>query len=153
LIDGKDLKDHNLDVYRKYIGYIPQESYLFSDTIATNIGFGVDNPTQELIEEFAKKADVHKNIMGFKEKYKTMVGERGVMLSGGQKQRICIARALIKKPEILLFDDSLSALDTETEENILQNIAKDLKNSTSIIITHRESSAKNADKILNLSTI
>ncbi len=153
LIDGKDLKDHNLDVYRKYIGYIPQESYLFSDTIATNIGFGVDNPTQELIEEFAKKADVHKNIMGFKEKYKTMVGERGVMLSGGQKQRICIARALIKKPEILLFDDSLSALDTETEENILQNIAKDLKNSTSIIITHRESSTKNADKILNLSTI
>lgn len=153
LIDGKDLRDHNLEVYRKYIGYIPQESYLFSDTIAANIGFGVDDASQELIEEYAKKADVHKNIMGFKEKYNTMVGERGVMLSGGQKQRICIARALIKKPEILLFDDSLSALDTETEENILQNIAKDLKNCTSIIITHRESSAKNADKILNLSEI
>ena len=153
LIDGKDLRDHNLEVYRKYIGYIPQESYLFSDTIAANIGFGVDDASQELIEEYAKKADVHKNIMGFKEKYNTMVGERGVMLSGGQKQRICIARALIKKPEILLFDDSLSALDTETEENILQNIAKDLKNCTSIIITHRESSAKNAYKILNLSEI
>lgn len=153
LIDGKDLRDHNLEVYRKYIGYIPQESYLFSDTIAANIGFGVDDASQELIEEYAKKADVHKNIMGFKEKYNTMVGERGVMLSGGQKQRICIARALIKKPEILLFDDSLSALDTETEENILQNIAKDLKNCTSIIITHRESSAKNADKILNLSEV
>ena len=153
LIDGKDLRDHNLEVYRKYIGYIPQESYLFSDTIATNIGFGVDDASQELIEEYAKKADVHRNIMGFKEKYKTMVGERGVMLSGGQKQRICIARALIKKPEILLFDDSLSALDTETEENILQNIEKDLKNCTSIIITHRESSAKNADNILNLSDI
>lgn len=153
LIDGKDLRDHNLEVYRKYIGYIPQESYLFSDTIAMNIGFGVDDATQEMIEESAKKADVHRNIMGFKEKYKTMVGERGVMLSGGQKQRICIARALIKKPEILIFDDSLSALDTETEENILQNIEKDLKNSTSIIITHRESSAKNADSILNLSDV
>lgn len=153
LIDGKDLRDHNLDVYRKYIGYIPQESYLFSDTIEANIGFGVDEASEEMVAEYAKKADVHQNIMGFKNKYQTMVGERGVMLSGGQKQRICIARALIKQPEILIFDDSLSALDTETEENILQNIEKDLKNCTSIIITHRESSAKNADKILNLSDI
>lgn len=150
LIDGKNLKDHNLQNYRKYIGYIPQESYLFSDTIANNIGFAIDNPTEEQIVEYAKKADVHKNIVEFKEQYQTMVGERGVMLSGGQKQRICIARALIKKPEILIFDDSLSALDTETEENILQNIEKDLKNATSIIITHRESSAKRADKVLNL---
>lgn len=153
LIDGKNLKDHNLQNYRKYIGYIPQESYLFSDTIANNIGFAIDNPTEEQIVEYAKKADVHKNIVEFKEQYQTMVGERGVMLSGGQKQRICIARALIKKPEILIFDDSLSALDTETEENILQNIEKDLKNATSIIITHRESSAKRADKVLNLSEI
>lgn len=153
LIDGKNLKDHNLQNYRKYIGYIPQESYLFSDTIANNIGFAIDKPTEEQIVEYAKKADVHKNIVEFKEQYQTMVGERGVMLSGGQKQRICIARALIKKPEILIFDDSLSALDTETEENILQNIEKDLKNATSIIITHRESSAKRADKILNLSEI
>lgn len=153
LIDGKNLKDHNLQNYRKYIGYIPQESYLFSDTIANNIGFAIDNPSEEQIVEYAKKADVHKNIVEFKEQYQTMVGERGVMLSGGQKQRICIARALIKQPEILIFDDSLSALDTETEENILQNIEKDLKNATSIIITHRESSAKRADKILNLSEI
>lgn len=153
LIDGKNLKDHNLQNYRKYIGYIPQESYLFSDTIANNIGFAIDKPTEEQIVEYAKKADVHKNIVEFKEQYQTMVGERGVMLSGGQKQRICIARALIKKPEILIFDDSLSALDTETEENILQNIEKDLKNATSIIITHRESSAKRADKVLNLSEI
>lgn len=153
LIDGKNLKDHNLQNYRKYIGYIPQESYLFSDTIANNIGFAIDNPSEEQIVEYAKKADVHKNIVEFKQQYQTMVGERGVMLSGGQKQRICIARALIKKPEILIFDDSLSALDTETEENILQNIEKDLKNATSIIITHRESSAKRADKILNLSEI
>lgn len=153
LIDGKNLKDHNLQNYRKYIGYIPQESYLFSDTIANNIGFAIDNPSEEQIVEYAKKADVHKNIVEFKEQYQTMVGERGVMLSGGQKQRICIARALIKKPEILIFDDSLSALDTETEENILQNIEKDLKNATSIIITHRESSAKRADKVLNLSEV
>lgn len=153
LIDGKNLKNHNLELYRKHIGYIPQESYLFSDTIENNIGFAIDHPTHTLIEEYAKKADVHKNIVEFKEKYQTMVGERGVMLSGGQKQRICIARALIKKPEILIFDDSLSALDTETEENILQNIEKDLKSRTSIIITHRESSAKRADFILNLTEI
>lgn len=153
LIDGRNLKNHNLELYRKHIGYIPQESYLFSDTIENNIGFAIDNPTHTLIEEYAKKADVHKNIVEFKEKYQTMVGERGVMLSGGQKQRICIARALIKNPEILIFDDSLSALDTETEENILQNIEKDLKSRTSIIITHRESSAKRADFILNLTEI
>lgn len=153
LIDGRNLKNHNLELYRKHIGYIPQESYLFSDTIENNIGFAIDHPTHTLIEEYAKKADVHKNIVEFKEKYQTMVGERGVMLSGGQKQRICIARALIKNPEILIFDDSLSALDTETEENILQNIEKDLKSRTSIIITHRESSAKRADFILNLTEI
>ena len=153
LIDGKNLKDHNLELYRKHIGYIPQESYLFSDTIENNIGFAIDNPTHDLVEEFAKKADVHKNIVEFKDQYKTMVGERGVMLSGGQKQRICIARALIKKPEILIFDDSLSALDTETEENILQNIEKDIKSCTSIIITHRESSAKRTDFILNLNDL
>jgi ATP-binding cassette subfamily B protein len=153
LIDGRNLKNHNLELYRKHIGYIPQESYLFSDTIENNIGFAIDNPTHALVEEVATKADVHKNIVEFKEKYQTMVGERGVMLSGGQKQRICIARALIKNPEILIFDDSLSALDTETEENILQNIEKDLKSRTSIIITHRESSAKRADFILNLTEI
>ena len=153
LIDGKNLKDHNLENYRKFIGYIPQESFLFSDTIENNIGFAIDKPSLKLVEEFAKKADVHKNIVEFKEQYKTMVGERGVMLSGGQKQRICIARALIKEPKILIFDDSLSALDTETEENILQNIENEIQKSSSIIITHRESSAKRADKILNLTPI
>lgn len=153
LIDGKNLKDHNLENYRNFIGYIPQESFLFSDTIENNIGFAIDKPSPKLVEEFAKKADVHKNIIEFKDQYKTMVGERGVMLSGGQKQRICIARALIKEPSILIFDDSLSALDTETEENILQNIENEIQNCTSIIITHRESSAKRADKILNLTPI
>ena len=153
LIDGKNLKEHNLENYRRYIGYIPQESFLFSDTIEHNIGFAIDNPTLKQVEEYAKKADVHKNIVEFKDQYKTMVGERGVMLSGGQKQRICIARALIKEPKILIFDDSLSALDTETEENILQNIENEIQKSSSIIITHRESSAKRADKILNLTNV
>lgn len=153
LIDGKNLKDHNLGLYRKFIGYIPQESYLFSDTIENNIGFAIDHPDHGKVVEYAKKADVDKNIMLFKEQYNTMVGERGVMLSGGQKQRICIARALIKNPEILIFDDALSALDTETEENILQNIESELQNRTSIIITHRESSAKRANKILNITEI
>lgn len=153
LIDGVNLKDHNLGNYRRHIGYIPQESFLFSDTIENNIGFAVDNPTLEQVTKYAKKADVHKNIVEFKDQYKTLVGERGVMLSGGQKQRICIARALIKEPKILIFDDSLSALDTETEENILQNLENEIQKSTSIIITHRESSAKRADKILNLTEI
>jgi ATP-binding cassette subfamily B protein len=153
LIDGKNLKEHNLVNYRKFIGYIPQESFLFSDTIENNIGFSIDRPSLKLVEEFAIKADVHKNIVEFKDQYKTMVGERGVMLSGGQKQRICIARALIKEPKILIFDDSLSALDTETEENILQNIENEIQKSSSIIITHRESSAKRADKILNLTKV
>ncbi len=153
LIDGSNLKDHNLENYRNFIGYIPQESYLFSDSIENNIGFAVDHPTHEKVVEYAKIADVDKNIVGFKEQYKTMVGERGVMLSGGQKQRICIARALIKDPNIIIFDDSLSALDTETEQNILENIERKIINATSIIITHRESSAQKADKIINLTEI
>ncbi|KPE49600.1 ABC transporter ATP-binding protein [Chryseobacterium indologenes] len=153
LIDGKNLKEHNLDNYRKFLGYIPQESYLFSDSIENNIGFAIDNPSHEKVVEYAKIADVDKNIVEFKEQYKTLVGERGVMLSGGQKQRICIARALIKDPNIIIFDDSLSALDTKTEQNILENIDKKIRNATSIIITHRESSAQKADKILNLTEI
>lgn len=153
LIDGKNLKEHNLENYRKAIGYIPQESYLFSDSIENNIGFAIDHPTHEKVVEYAKIADVDKNIVEFKDQYKTMVGERGVMLSGGQKQRICIARALIKDPNIIIFDDSLSALDTETEQNILENIERKIHNATSIIITHRESSAQRADKILNLTEI
>lgn len=153
LIDGKNLKGHNLTNYRNFIGYIPQESYLFSDSIENNIGFAIDHPSHEKVVEYSQIADVHKNIVEFKEQYKTLVGERGVMLSGGQKQRICIARALIKDPNIIIFDDSLSALDTETEQNILENIDKKISNATSIIITHRESSAQKADQIINLTEI
>ncbi|RKE77802.1 ABC transporter ATP-binding protein [Chryseobacterium sp. AG363] len=153
LIDGKNLKDHNLENYRNFIGYIPQESYLFSDSIENNIGFAIDHPSHEKVVEYSNIADVHKNIIEFKDQYKTLVGERGVMLSGGQKQRICIARALIKNPNIIIFDDSLSALDTETEQNILENIDKKISNATSIIITHRESSAQKAHQIINLTEI
>lgn len=142
LLDGKNLKEHNLELYRKFIGYVSQESYLFSDSIENNIGFAIDKPTPELIEKYAKIADVHHDIMNFKDKYQTVVGERGVMLSGGQKQRICIARALIKYPQIMIFDDCLSALDTKTENNILRNIENEIKNRTVIIITHRESVEK-----------
>lgn len=151
LVDGINLKEHNLENFRNYLGYVPQENYLFSDTIRQNIGFALDEMSQEKVEEYAQKADIHKNIVEFKEGYDTMVGERGVMLSGGQKQRIAIARALIKEPQILIFDDSLSALDTETEENILQNLEKEAQKKTLIIITHRESSIKRVVKVLNIS--
>lgn len=139
LIDGKNLKEHNLELYRDFIGYVPQENYLFSDTIERNVGFAIDNPTYELIEKYTKIADIHGDIMQFRDKYETVVGERGIMLSGGQKQRICIARALIKRPQIIIFDDCLSALDSKTEKNILRNIQQEVKNCTAIIITHRES--------------
>lgn len=153
LIDGINLKNHNLENYRNHLGSIPQESYLFSDSIESNIGFALDQPNPEKIVEYAKIADVHKNIVEFKDQYKTLVGERGVTLSGGQKQRISIARALINDPIIIIFDDSLSALDTETELNILNNIEEKIKNATKIIITHRESSAQRADKVLYLSEV
>ena len=152
LIDDVPYENLNLNSLRNAIGFVPQEAFLFSDTIASNILFGV-NPEEKGLEDaeaYARKAAVHENIAGFKERYDTILGERGVTLSGGQKQRISIARALIKEPQILVFDDSLSAVDTETEEEILQNLQKELHQKTTIIITHRVSSAKNADYILVL---
>ena len=150
LIDGKVITEINLFSLRKSIGYVPQDAFLFSDTIKNNIKFGKENATDEDIIEAAKNAKVHKNITDFKNGYKTMLGERGVTLSGGQKQRVSIARAIIKSPKILLFDDCLSAVDTETEESILKNLDKISKNKTTIIVSHRISSAKNADKIIVL---
>lgn len=152
LIDGVPYENLNLNSLRDAIGFVPQEAFLFSDTIVSNILFGVNNENKGLedAEKYAKKAAVHHNITGFKEQYETILGERGVTLSGGQKQRISIARALIKEPEILVFDDSLSAVDTETEEEILQNLQKEINQKTTIIITHRVSSAKNADYIMVL---
>ncbi len=149
-LDGIALPDHNLFQVRENIGYVPQEVFLFSESIGLNIGFGVDNASQETIEAAAKDAQVHENIMGFPKQYETLLGERGINLSGGQKQRVSIARALIKSPKILMFDDCLSAVDTETEEAILSNLKRLMANKTSIIISHRVSSIKHADQILVL---
>ncbi len=150
LIDGNDIKKCNLYDVRNQIGFVPQDPFLFSDTIENNIKFGKENATEDEIVDAAKNAVIHENIIGFKDGYKTILGERGVTLSGGQKQRTSIARAIIKNPEILIFDDCLSAVDTETEERILSNLERVSKNKTTIIISHRVSSAKNADKIIVL---
>jgi ATP-binding cassette subfamily B protein len=151
LIDDVPYENLNLNSLREAIGFVPQEAFLFSDTIVHNILFGAeDGKNLSDAENYAKKAAVHHNIEGFKDRYDTILGERGVTLSGGQKQRISIARALIKEPEILVFDDSLSAVDTETEEEILKNLQSELNQKTTLIITHRISSAKNADHILVL---
>ncbi|MCG9971064.1 ABC transporter ATP-binding protein [Christiangramia crocea] len=150
LIDDRDIHNLNLESLRKSIGYVPQDAFLFSDTIKNNIKFGKTEATDEEIFEAAKNASVHKNIVGFSKGYETVLGERGITLSGGQKQRVSIARAIIHDPEILLFDDCLSAVDTETEEEILNNLFKITKNKTTIIVSHRISSAKNADKIIIL---
>ncbi len=150
LIDDLNIKKNNLYSLRKQLGYVPQEVFLFSDTIAHNIGFSVDidKQQQENIDDAAKDASIYKNIMAFPEKFNTVVGERGVTLSGGQKQRISIARALIKNPMILILDDCLSAVDTETEDEILSTIKKRMEGKTTIIISHRVSSVKNADNIV-----
>lgn len=147
-IGTKNIQQLNLNNLRKAIGFVPQDAFLFSDTIENNIRFGNENATMETIIKAAKDAYIHHNIIEFNEGYKTYVGERGVTLSGGQKQRISIARAIIKKPEILIFDDCLSAVDTETEEIILKNLERITKNKTTIIVSHRISSIKHADTII-----
>ena len=149
-VNNKNIKDLNISSLRGSIGYVPQDAFLFSDSILNNIKFGKENASNEEVFEAAKKASVHKNIIGFNKGYKTILGERGITLSGGQKQRVSIARAIIKDPQILLLDDCLSAVDTETEEQILNNIETLLKNKTTIIVSHRISSAKNAHKIIVL---
>jgi len=150
LIDNTPIKEINLIDLRKDIGFVPQDPFLFSDTISNNIKFGNEKATNQEIINAAKKAVVHQNILDFKDGYNTILGERGVTLSGGQKQRVSIARAIIKNPQILIFDDCLSAVDTETEERILTNLEEVSKNKTTFIISHRVSSAKNADKIIIL---
>lgn len=154
LMDGQHIKSLNLYDLRAQTGYVPQEVFLFSDTITHNIGFGIDKNTTvnyaEQIETAAKNAAVYSNIIEFPSKFETVVGERGITLSGGQKQRISIARAIIKQPKLLIFDDCLSAVDTETEEEILNNLKRIMNGKTSIIISHRVSSVKNADFIIVL---
>lgn len=151
ILNNKNITEHNLHRLRKNIGIVPQEVFLFSDTIANNISFSADNSfTIKDIEDAAKNAAIYDNIIDFPEKFETMVGERGITLSGGQKQRVSIARAIVKNPNMLIFDDCLSAVDTETEAFILNNLKQLMKNKTSIIISPRISSIKAATKILYL---
>ena len=149
-IDGNEINTINLYDLRNSIGIVPQDAFLFSDSIKNNIKFGKENASDEEVIAAAKNAVVHDNIIGFNKQYDTILGERGITLSGGQKQRVSIARAIIKNPPILIFDDCLSAVDTETEEAILNNLHEICKDKTTIIVSHRVSSAKNADNIIIL---
>jgi ATP-binding cassette subfamily B protein len=148
LIDDEPVQRLNLENYRSQIGFVPQEVFLFSDTIANNIAFSADTLNMPLVEQAARDAAVYTNIMELEYGFETLIGERGVTLSGGQKQRVSIARAIVKHPQILIFDDCLSAVDTRTEEEILRNLGGIMEGKTSIIIAHRISTIKNADKIL-----
>lgn len=150
LVDETDIKKYSLDAVRSQIGYVPQDVFLFSDTIAENIAFGADEMSQEDIEQAAADADLLENIGRFTDGFDTRVGERGITLSGGQKQRVSIARAIARQPKILILDDALSAVDTKTENAILNAMAKIMKGRTSVIISHRVSSAKLADKVIML---
>ena len=149
-IDGRPICEIPLSVLRRDVAYVPQESFLFSDTLERNIAFGAERKSREEIQRAARDACIHSNIMDFPEGYATMVGERGVTLSGGQKQRSAIARALLKDAPILILDDALSAVDTDTEEQILHNLRRNRAGRTTIIIAHRISTIQNADRILVL---
>jgi ATP-binding cassette subfamily B protein len=150
LIDKTPIKEINLKSLRSQIGYVPQDTFLFSDTIMNNIKFGMKNATDDDVVAACKTAKIHKEILSFEKGYKTVLGERGINLSGGQKQRISIARALIKQPKILILDDCLSAMDTETEKSILKSLNRHTKNITTIIVSHRISSIKNTNNIIVL---
>lgn len=150
LIDNKIITEFDLESLRKQIGVVPQDSFLFSDSIINNIRFGDEKANKKEVEEVCKIAGIHDEIIKFKNGYDTILGERGVNLSGGQKQRICIARALIKKPKILILDDCLSALDTETELKLIKSLKNYIKNTTTIISSHRLSSVQNLDEIVVL---
>ncbi|NDE61495.1 MAG: ABC transporter ATP-binding protein [Cyclobacteriaceae bacterium] len=150
LVDERPIQDYSLASLRGQMGVVPQDVFLFSDTIANNIAFGLDRPDQEVISKAAQDADVYQNILDFPKGFDTLLGERGITLSGGQKQRVSIARAIAKEPKILILDDCLSAVDTKTENAILNSLQKIMEKRTSIIISHRVSSAKLADQIIVL---
>jgi ATP-binding cassette subfamily B multidrug efflux pump len=149
-VDGVNVRDYSLASLREQIGYVPQDVFLFSDSIRNNINFGLNEPDEARMTQSAKDANVYENIIRFPEGFDTKVGERGITLSGGQKQRVSMARALVKEPKILILDDSLSAVDTKTENAILDSLQRVMKNRTSLIISHRVSSVKLADQILVL---
>ena len=147
-LEGTNIREIDLRSLREQISYVPQDVFLFSDSVASNISFGMKDGNMMQVEKAAMQASVHKDILGFGEKYETMIGERGVTLSGGQKQRISIARALIKSHGLVIFDDCLSAVDTKTENEIIGNLYEYLENRTAIIITHRIFSLFHFDKIV-----
>ncbi|MBS1543752.1 MAG: ABC transporter ATP-binding protein, partial [Bacteroidetes bacterium] len=149
-IDGIPIGQYDLHCLRSQIGYVPQDVFLFSDTIYNNIAFGLENPVEGKVLQAAKDADMYQNIMSFPQGFATRVGERGITLSGGQKQRVSIARAIVREPRILILDDALSAVDTKTENTILNSMRRIMQDRTTIIISHRVSSAKLASKILFL---
>ena len=150
MIDEIPIKDFDLTCLRSQIGYVPQDVFLFSDTIFNNIAFGLTSATEEKVMQAAKDADVYQNIIDFPQGFNTRVGERGITLSGGQKQRVSIARAIVREPKILMLDDALSAVDTKTENTILNSMKSIMEGRTTIIISHRVSSAKLANKIIVL---
>ncbi|MCB9310890.1 MAG: ABC transporter ATP-binding protein [Lewinellaceae bacterium] len=150
LIDGKDIKEHNVEILRKSFAYVPQDAFLFSDTIENNISFGLENSDIEDIQKYASYASIHDDIEALTNGYKTILGERGVTLSGGQKQRVSIARALIKNPQVVILDDALSAVDTQTEQKIMSYFLTYLRDKTAVVITHRANNLLNYDKIIVL---
>ena len=149
-IDGEPIERIPLETLRKGIGFIPQDTFLFGETIRENIAFGVEGPSDEEIEKAARISDIYEDVQQFPLGFETIVGERGITLSGGQKQRTAISRAVIRDPRILILDDSLSSVDTATEERILHNLQDVMRNRTSILISHRVSTVKDADEIIVL---
>lgn len=147
LIDGRPIREYSLEFLRRHIGFVPQETFLFSETIRENIAFGVENAGDAAIKGAAEAANIASDIESFPEKYQTMVGERGITLSGGQKQRTAIARALIRNPRVLILDDALSSVDTQTEDKILNHLREVMQGRTTIFISHRVSTVRNADRI------
>ena len=150
IVDGVIIKDYDLSFYRSQLGYVPQDVFLFSDTIYNNISFGSTNLVAEDVIQAAREADLYQNIQEFQDGLNTKIGERGITLSGGQKQRVSIARAITRKPKILILDDALASVDTKTEHAILNSMERIMKNRSTVIISHRISSAKLADKIIVL---
>ena len=147
LIDGRPIREFPLEVLRRNIGFVPQETFLFSDTIRENIAFGTEDATDDEVRRAAEAASIAAEIEGFPEGYSTLVGERGITLSGGQKQRTAIARAMIRNPHILVLDDALASVDTQTEDRILNHLREIMQGRTTIFISHRVSTVRNADRI------
>jgi ATP-binding cassette subfamily B protein len=149
-LDGRPIREWPLERLRRAIGYVPQDTYLFSETVGGNIAFGTNDSAPERIREAAQIASLHGDVEDFPDRYDTLVGERGITLSGGQKQRTALARAIIREPRILILDDALASVDTDTEEKILQSLKDVMRERTTILISHRVSTVKNADQIVVL---